>query len=372
MSRFNLPEINFFEKDIEAIESDMLFIIEEKTGLTFENADPRKKWVQSLAMIVFLERNKSDYSYKQNFLAYAEDEYLDHRGIDTNTERLEAKPAFTIIEFILEENRVSTLVIEANTLFLVGTDTFFKTLKTIIVPVGQDRIQVEVFCTEPGDKGNGYLPGEISNLVNPLPWVKEVKNILISSGGVEVEEDDAFAERIRISPESFSVAGPEEGYKYWTKSASQEIEDVSVYTDSDAVVNIRVLLKDGELPSQQLLDQIEKMFKEKPIKPLTDKLIIEAPDIIKYDAEVEYWILEKNIPVLNAIQDSIKVAFEDYIQWQKLKMGRDVDLTELITRLKNAGASRVAIKSELFIPVGKDQVANENEVLLEFVGVTDG
>lgn len=371
MNRFNLPDINFFEKSPELIEREMLFHIQEKTNLALENADPRRKIVQAMTQFVSQERNNLDYSFKQNLLAYAEDEYLDHKGMDTGTTRLQEKAAVTTIEFVLEESRVSVLTIEAGTLFLVGSDTFFEMKETLVVPVGQHKIQTKVYCTEAGEKGNGYLPGEVSNLVNPLPWVKSVSNISASSGGVEIEENDAYAERIRIAPESFSVAGPEEAYEYWAKTTSQEIADVKVYSPSDATVNIRVLLKDGELPSQEHLDQVLATFTENPIKPLTDRIIVAAPEVVTYDAEVQYWILQSNVYLLNVIQENINKAFQDYLLWQKVKMGRNVDLSELITRLKNAGAHRVAVNSPMFKNIEKYQVANENIATLSFGGLTD-
>lgn len=371
MNRFNLPDVNFFEKAPELIEKDMLFHIEEQTNITLSNADPRRKFLQACVLFVSQERNNLDYSFKQNLLAYAEDEYLEHKGMDSNTTRLEAKAAVTTIEFNLEEDRVSVLTIEAGTLFLVGTDTFFETIETVVIPVGQHTLQIKAYCTETGEKGNGYLPGEISNLVNPLPWVKGIKNISTSTGGVEVEDNDAYAERIRIAPESFSVAGPEEAYEYWAKTTNQEISDVKVYSPSDATVNIRVLLKDGMLPQQELLDQVLATFTNNPIKPLTDRIIVAAPEVIPYDADVQYWILQSNVYLLNSIQENVNAAFQDYLKWQKEKMGRNVDLSELITRLKNAGAHRVAVNSTMFQVIEKYQVANENIATLTFGGLTD-
>lgn len=196
MSRFNLPDIEFFNKNPEDIERDILFFLEEK-GFTLSNADPRRKFVQSLVSYIALERNNLDYAIKQNLLAYAEDEHLDHQGEGMSTPRLEPKSASTIMEFTLEQERVSALTIEAGTLFLVG-ETFFETSDTSVAPVGQNSIQVTAICTETGDIGNGYLPGEISTLVNPLPWVKSVKNVTTSNGGADLEENDSYAEESEL------------------------------------------------------------------------------------------------------------------------------------------------------------------------------
>ncbi|CEG29789.1 baseplate assembly protein [Bacillus sp. B-jedd] len=372
MNRFNLPDINFLEKDPEAIEQDMLLYIEEKTGITLSNADPRRKFLQGLVLYVVQERNNLDYALKQNLLAYAEDDFLDHLGEGSNTQRLDEKGAETIIEFTLEEGRVSVLVVPAGTLISVGADMYFETIETVEVPVGQHSFLVNAICTEAGEKGNGYLPGEIATLVYPLPWVKEVKNITTSAGGAEVEENDQYADRIRLAPERFSVAGPAGAYEYWAKTASSGIVDVKALSPSDGVVDIRVLLQNGQLPSQSVLDAVLAVCSDKTRRPLTDKVTVGAPDTVLYDLNIEYYVAQSNSAVLNSVQSQVQKAFQDYLIWQKEKMGRSVDLTELIVRLKETGASRVVVNSPMYIELDRHQVAKENTVNLVFRGLADG
>lgn len=371
MSRFNLPEINFLEKDPELIERDILFHIEEKTGMIPAIADPRRKYVQAMVAYVAQERARLDHALKQNLLAYAEDEFLDHKGEDVSTPRLAATAATTTMEIELEEERVSPLTIEAGTLFLVGEDTYFETRETVVVPVGQHTVQVQAVCTETGEKGNGYLPGEITELVRPLPWVKSVRNITTSAGGSEVEDDDAYAERIRLAPESFSVAGPEGAYIYWAKTASQDIVDVVVERPAPGTVDIRVLMKDGELPTQEILDKVFETCSDKTVRPLTDLVTVNAPEVVLYDVDAQYWVLKSSVSSLAAIQEQVEKALQEYLLWQKSKMGRDVDLSELIARLKAAGAYRVAVNSQMYKAVEKYQVAKENTVNLTFGGLVD-
>lgn len=371
MNRFNLPDVSFLEKDPQIIESNLLSYIQSKTGITLSNADPRRKFVQAFVLYVTQERNNLNYALKQNLLAYAEDVFLDHKGEDVLTPRLESQAAVTTMEFILEEGRVSVLIIERGTRFLVGKNTFFATEETIAVPVGQHTVQIKAYCTEKGAVGNGYLPGEITMLVQPLAWVKRVRNVTISAGGVDVEEDDPYAERIRIAPESFSVAGPEGSYEYWAKTASQQITDVKVSSPSPGLVDIRVLLQNGELPSQEIIDKVLEVCSNKSVRPLTDSVTAGAPETISYDADVEYWILASNASVVASIQQQVEQAYQDYLIWQRSKMGRDIDPSELIARLKKAGAYRVAVNAPLYQLIEKNQVAKEGFADLSFGGLID-
>ncbi|MCT8975486.1 baseplate J/gp47 family protein [Clostridium sp. CX1] len=371
MNRFNLPDINFLEKDPEKIENDMLSYVETQTGITLSNADPRRKFIQGLVLYVTQERNNLNYALKQNLLAYAEDDFLDHKGEDVSTPRLGASAAVTTMKFIIEENRVDVLTIPKGTRFLVGDNTYFATDETLTVPAGENTIQIAATCTEAGITGNGYLPGEITNLVDPLPWVKEVKNITTSNGGVDIEDDNPYAERIRIAPESFSVAGPEGAYEYWAKTASQDIIDVKVDSPSEGTVDIRILLQDGKLPSEEMIDKVLEICSDKKIRPLTDHVTVNIPEVVNYNVDVQYWISKSKSSVLTSIQQKIQQAFQDYLIWQKSKLGRDVDLSELIARLKEAGAYRVSVNSTMYIQVEKYQVAHEDSTALRFGGLVD-
>ncbi|TGV24513.1 hypothetical protein EN829_044205 [Mesorhizobium sp. M00.F.Ca.ET.186.01.1.1] len=165
-------------------------------------------------MIVALlaqQRVNIDYSAKQNLLAYAAGQVLDHMGVFTDTRRLPAEPAKTKVRFRLSTATQQT--IPAGTRITAGDGLFFSTAKELTIAAGQTQADVEAVCTIAGTQGNGYLPGQLNVLVDPIQWVQSVENITVSEGGVNQEDDDSYAERIRQAPESFSVAGPEGAYR---------------------------------------------------------------------------------------------------------------------------------------------------------------
>lgn len=370
MSRFNLPDLYFLEKAPEQIESEVLFHVKEKTGLTFQRADPRLKFIQALAAFVSIERNKLEHGLRQNRLSYAEDDILNHMGVEMSTERLPAKYASTTMAFVLEEDRVDALPIPEGTRYQVG-DVYFVTNKAHVIPPGTHLFAVEATCSEPGDIGNGFLVGEISTLVEPLPYVKAVQNTTVTNGGADEESDDAYAERIRLAPESFSVAGPDGAYIYWAKAASQNISDVKVKSPVGGEVNVYILMKNGKLPTEEELSVVESKMMDEQIRPLTDKVIVKAPSIINYTVSVEYWIANQSSQVSPIIEKQVNQAFEGYLEWQRSKMGRDVDFSELIARLKKDGAARVSVSSPMFIEIADTEVAVELSAEITFKGLTN-
>lgn len=370
-NRFNLPDIEFLNKAPEQIEREMLLHVEEKTGLILQRADPRRKFLQALVAFVTMERNRLEFALRQNRLAYAVDNALEQMGDERSTERIPAKPAKTMFAFVLEDDRPNEpYIIDVGTLISVG-DVHFALDADLIIPAGESIGVMSGTCTETGEIGNDFLPGQISTLVKPLPYVKSVQNTTISISGAEVESDDAYAERIRLAPESFSVAGPELAYVYWAKTASQKIADVVVDSPEEGVVKVVVLMEDGQLPTDKDIAAVEEVLSKSDVRPLTDKVIVSSPEVVEYEAVAEYWISKSNETIASIIRSQVEEAFQEYLDWQRSKLGRDVDLSELIARLKQAGASRVSVNSTMFIEVAKNQVAKETVANLTYRGITD-
>ena len=62
-----------------------------------------------------------------------------------------------------------------------------------------------------------------------------------------------------------------------------------------------------------------------------------APDEVEYAITVKYWIAESDQRSVSEIQSRIAAAVADFQTWQR-KLGRDINPTELIARLREAGA----------------------------------
>lgn len=365
MVRFNLPDVTFANKSAEQIEADIVSRFEQETGITLTKADPRRKFIQAIVYALSLQRSNIDYSAKQNLLAYAEGDFLDHIG--AQTPRLEAKYATTTMRFTLSIATQQT--IRAGTRVTAGDGIFFATKQDVTVTPGQSSVDVEVECTTAGKIGNGYVVGQINQLVDPIQWVQSVENITESSGGADAEDDDAYAERIRQAPEGYSTAGPEGAYVFWAKSANQSIIDVSVSSPSPCNIEIILLMEGGEVPSQEVIDQVLTVCTDKKIRPLGDRVTVQGAEQVPYDINLTYWIGTSNSTIASSIQEKVNQAIEEYKVWQKSKLGRDIDPSELYARVKAAGAKRVVVTSPVFVDLQGGQVAKENIVTVTYGGL---
>ncbi len=366
------PDINFVEIDTEKLVNDLISSYEVFTGRKLYPADPARLFILWIADIMIQERIVINESAKQNVPRYAEGEYLDSLAeIFKDTERLQAQPATTVLRFYISEKQPSAQVIPAGTRATVDGEIIFETTETATIPCGDLYADVPAKCTITGIKGNGFVPGQISQIIDLFPFYQSVENITTTDGGADRESDTAFYERLRDSMESFSTAGPFGAYVYWTKTASARIKDVKPTSPEPGVVDIRILLENGEVPDKQMLQLVLDTLNCDKVRPFTDFVQVSAPDIVNYLIDVTYYISSQSESSTAVIQQNIKTALEQYKKWQSEKMGRDINPSKLSEMLMGAGIKRVEIRSPTFVHISDTAVAVLSGENVIYGGVED-
>ena len=368
--RGNLPPINFAEKSPTEIEASIITSYEALSGRNLSPGDPVRLFLLSVAAIIIQQRSIIDFAAKQNLLSYAQGEYIDYLGELVGVQRLPAQKSITTIEFRLTASLGTVYTVPAGTLVTTGTLNF-ATVSPLNIPIGSLTGTVSAQCTIAGAVGNDLLPGQIRTLVNPLPNVQSATNITTSQGGSDSESDDSLVDRIRLAPSSFSVAGPVDAYVFWSLTANPAIIDVAVSSPTPGVVDIRPLLDGGVIPGQDVLDQVDAVVSADDIRPLTDDVQVNAPTGVDYDLSIEYWIKSSDSSRSLAIQSAVNAAVQDFITWQKSKIGRDINPDHLVQRVIAAGAKRVVINSPSFTVLDETEVAQDDEVTVVYQGLED-
>lgn len=375
MARNNLPQVSFAERDAATIEASIITTYEAISGRQLSPGDPVRLFLEAVAAIIINQRSIIDYAAKQNLLSYAEGEFLDALGalvLGPDGGRLPAKPAITTVRFTLSAVQGSTYTVPIGT-ELSGANLLFETSALLEIDAGDLTGDVLVQAVVPGVAGNGVLTGQIKTLVLPLPFMASVSNLSTTQGGAEAESDDNFYQRIRLAPDSFSVAGPEGAYVFWARTANQSIIDVSVYgiDIEPGNVYVRPLLEGGVLPGSPVLNQVEAVLTDSTIRPLTDNVIVLAPTAENYTIDIDYWIASDRITEVSNIQTRVAAAVEEYRIWQRSKIGRDINPDELIQRMKTAGAKRVVVTTPVFTVLTNTEVAQETAVTVGYQGLED-
>lgn len=374
----NIPDVSFIDDlDVTDIQDQMMSDFEEKyeeiTGesISLAKADPYRIILYACSMQQFQALKFLDEMGKQNLLKYAEKAFLDQVGAIRGIKRLKGSAAVSTLRFILASERSSVTSIAEGTR-VNGGDLYFATDQYAEIPAGELYVDVPATCTEIGADANGLMPGELNALVDSVPFVDSVSNITETSGGTDEEDDDNFSDRIFLAPASYSVAGPEDAYKYFVKEANADIADVSLISPSGGVVDIRFILEGGVLPSDDLIKEVKEYVSAKNRRPLTDNVEVAAPDTVEYEINVKYWISESKKSIAASVQSEIEKAIDEYISWQNSTIGRDINPSELIYKMISAGAKRVEVTSPEYQDIGDTEIAQISNLSLVYGGVENG
>lgn len=352
------PDISFVETDTERLVNALIQSYERFTGRRLYPADPVRLFILWVADIIIQERVNIDFSAKQNIPRYAEGEYLDSLAeLFKDTCRLQPEKARTVLRFTLSIPLKESTIVPAGTRATVDGKVVFQTLHELTMPAGEVTGDAEAECLTAGEEGNGFLPGQINQLIDIFPYYSSVENLSESDGGADAESDAAFYERMRESMETFSTAGTLGGYAYFAKSASSLISDVKPTSPTPGVVDVRILMKGGELPNEEILKKVQDALTPDDVRPLTDKVQVLAPETIPYDIDLTYYTKADGALSDSTVSQNVAQAVLEFKRWQSEKMGRDIDPSELIYRIKQAGVKRVVVRSPAFVSVPDNAVA---------------
>lgn len=361
---------DFLNADPEEIEKNIKKIYKGLTNKEIYPASPLNLFFKTITYIIIQLKRIIDYYMKQNFVDTSEAPYLDKLGRFVGAKRLGATRAVTTLRFFISAIQKKIVTIPAGIRVTPGDDIYFKTLYNLEIKPGEIYGEIEAECTKEGLSGNGFEPGEINKLVDPFQWYQSVSNITKSAGGSDIEKDDDYRERVWDAPLSYSTCGPENPYRFWAKTASPLVVDAGIDTPEPGHVLVVPVLKNGELPTQDILDLVYTAVNSKDRRPLTDFVHVEAPEIIEYDIDIKYWINKNEINAMH-IQDAVSKAIDDYILWQRVKLGRDINPSKLIEMVIKAGAKRVEVKDPVFFMLEKFQIAIVRSVNVSYEGLED-
>lgn len=373
----NLPDVSFIDDmQLEDVQMQMVRDYQDRykaiTGkdVVLDRADPMSLILYALSIQVYQALLYVDKTGKQDLLKYSYGAYLDNLAAMKGIAREQAKPSRAMIRFTLSGIRPSTVEIPEGTRVTNG-EVYFQTESHAEIPSGESSVDVAAECMTSGVVGNNLEVGEINILVDPVPYVAKVANTEPTTGGADIEDDDTLKDRIYIAPSKYSVAGPEESYRYWVKTYNSNISDVLIYSDDPVDVVIEFIMNDGELPSESMLLGAQKFLSDEQIRPLTDRVTVKAPETVEYKINVKYFVNQSDLKKVDTIKTAVNAAVDDYIQWQRSKIGRDINPSQLIQQMVSAGAKRVEVALPVFQVIGKANVAKLSSKTVTYGGLED-
>lgn len=354
----------FIENNPASIIAEVVALYEQESGKTLLPAQVERLLLGAFAYRETILRAQVQAAAVQNLVAFASAPALDYLGQLVGVERLAPAPALCTLNFTLVDGH-SGVVIPANTrVASADGKVYFSTLQNVSVPAGETSANAQAIAFPDGVIGNDFAPGEITDILDPQPFITEAENTDITVGGADAESDDRLRERILLAPASFSTAGSRGAYVFHAKSASQTILDVAVIQIEPGTVGIYPFT--GALPTPpEILSLVETICSAEKVRPLTDTVQVNSPIAVSYDLEIELTTYE------SADQDSTladaQASIAAYRDSREKVLGKDITVSQLVAAAHVDGVYSVTVispASDLFIDEVEVPVANTVSVTI--------
>ncbi len=330
----SLPEPSFIDRDPAQITADLISIYEQMTGKVLYPAQPERVFIDLIAYRENLLRIQIQLSCLQNLVSFAGEAFLPYLGELVDCNQLGAQAARAPMRFTLIAVQDFDVPVPAGSRVQSKDGQWtFATDAALTIPAGQLTGDVTATADAAGAGGNGYLAGEINDMVDPVPYVQGAVNTSVTVGGAEIEDPERYRGRIMLSPEHFSSAGPEGAYIYWAKTAHPLIIDVKVTSPSPGVVNVYPLMTTG-LPSDDIRDLVAATLTAIKVRPLTDNVAVISPAEVQFSIMVAVTLLASCADSDDAAIVAISALIAAYTDQMRAALGKDIVKDDFISIIK--------------------------------------
>lgn len=357
-------DLNFITTSSSEIYETVISALEKGCNEELYPGDERRIFGEALVPLVVALFNSVNDACRQKMLRYARGEVLDAIGDTRGVTRNTPVCSTTTERFSVATPIGDNIVIPQGTRVTCDYDHYFATSETVVLAAGTTHADVKIVALEGGEGSNDIIAGAINVLVDQIPYIDSVRNLAATSGGTDKEQDDVYRERIRTSSATVSVAGPATAYKYWAMAADPTIADAVIDSPSPGIVRIVPIGYGGTVPDEALLNKVLATCSADDIRPLTDKVVVEAPSVELYDIELEYFTTEADESACVTAVEGADGAIAQYNYWQGSALNRDInpDYLRKLILVPNwenglVGATRVNIVKPQYKDLDKTTVA---------------
>lgn len=372
-----LPHPVFVTNDPAQLTRDLVAGYEAMAGRKLEPAQVERLMLDIMAYEGGLQRAAIQDTGEQNLVRFARPPMLDYLGEMYGISRLPEQKARTTIEFSLTEAPPTDIVIPAGTRIAAkdGTIVFATDAPLIIKAFANNpTASIEATCQTPGTAANGFLPGEVSTLLDPQPFIATAVNLTMTSGGSNVEDDERLRTRILEAPHAFSVAGPSGSYRSFGLRAHPDVVDIAVLGpedhDTPGRIDIIVLHKDGA-PSQETLGLVNIALSGKKVRPMGDNVNVIAAKAVPFNVDAQVKLLQ------GADQEKITSTIDALINgltsiWSS-RLGTDIVSTQIVGAIIDIpGVYDVTLVEPATQTLDARQFAKLGSISITITGVENG
>lgn len=148
--------------------------------------------------------------------------------------------------------------------------------------------------------------------------------------------------------------------------ALTDAENVTIEITREMIGRVKIvpICAGGEIPGEDILADVLAACSADDVKPLTDKVQVEAPGVEYYDIELTYWTTKADESEVVRNVEGPDGAINRYIYWQGSALDQDINPDELHTLIRCPhweeglkGATRVQITKPVYKELSSTTVA---------------
>lgn len=256
---------DFVTADADKIEALLKQYFEEETGRTLSPSQAEMYLLETAAYMFAIRASEDQLGFENCFVAWAQEKFLEARGIGRNTERLQASPATATLRFATEAPALTRIRIPAGTRVSDPSgQAQFLTLDVAYIDVGGTEVDVKAQSTEAGSFANGFPADSLTSIVDPVPGIATVSNLTETGNGAEVEEIRRYRARVALAFERIGDGLSKERYLTDVLGWNARCIDVTIKRPQPGYVNLHPLMDTGA-PNAEELASLLSVFDESNI-----------------------------------------------------------------------------------------------------------
>lgn len=358
------------ERDPAVIMAESKSMLEGILGRELQPAQVEQLMLNFIVYREVLINNRFNAGMRQMLVQFSTSPVLDYLAGLVALERLPASNAGCTIRFTLVEGHGTVLIPAGTRIGTADGAAVFETEEDTPVLPGVNTADVQGSAQTEGKAANGYAPGKVNVILDPLAFVSAAENIDTTGGGSDQETDQQLRERIKLAPSQYSSAGSVASYKFYAKSANALITDVSVTSHLPGTVLIVPLTEGGQTPEQVIRDVYDTCNAEN-VRPLTDTVIVAAPAVRNYSIRVDIELYESTDAA--AAQEEITARLREWAEVKSKRLGQDIIRSHVaqICRLQSVYDVNVMLPADNII-VTDEQYAKCSGIEVNIKGFNRG
>lgn len=143
--------------------------------------------------------------------------------------------------------------------------------------------------------------------------------------------------------------------------ASLDKIDIAINREMAGEVKIVPILEGGEIPDEAMLRKVKEACSAVDVRPMTDLVLVEAPEQVSYDINITYYTTEETESDCIETIEGEGGSIQQFIKWQGTKLGRDINPDKLRTLClapnNGTGCKRIVVNAPAFTALLDAQIA---------------